>query len=515
MPTRTELGFQTVRSAFKTAVPAQDLCQRIDAEEDLSAIFNLVTKEGTRLLNSEGASVLLLDKENCELWSQATADGEVIRFDARLGVAGAAVTTGNIINVSDAQHDQRFYAGVDTKTKKRTRNILAVPLKTPTGEIVGVFEALNKKGGPFSVHDEAIASSLAAQAAMPLKTANLVKQLRNRQRQLQKENTQLWREVEGRFATQNLIGSSSRMQGIVRLIDQIRDSHVDVLITGENGTGKELVAKAIHYNSPRARSPFIALNCAALPDNLIESELFGIEKGVATGVESRVGKFEQANGGTLFLDEIGDLGLNAQAKILRVLQERVLERVGGRASLPIDVRILAATNRNLETALTRGTFREDLYYRLKVIHIQTPPLREISEDIPVLANYFISKYYKEMGKEPKKLSASALRSFQNYPWPGNIRQLENEVKRLVATVRRTTITEEDLDEAMQMHTDQRGSPIGSLIRSLPQAVAELEERLIRDALLACHNNQVQTAKRVGLSRQGLIKKMKRYGIAHS
>ena len=515
MPTRTHLSPQPIQSAFKLAEPVRDLCQQIDSQGSLSEIFTLLTREGTRLMNSEGASVLLLDKEHCELWSQSTADGEVIRFDARLGVAGAAVTTGNLINVSDAQHDQRFYAGIDTKTKKRTRNILAVPLKTLSGEIVGVFEALNKKGGPFSAHDEAIASALAAQAAMPLKTANLVTQLRNRQRELQKENTQLWREVEGRFATQNLIGTSLRMQGIVRLIDQIRDSQVDVLITGENGTGKELVAKAIHYNSPRARNPFIALNCAALPENLIESELFGIEKGVATGVESRVGKFEQANGGTLFLDEIGDLGPNAQAKILRVLQERVLERVGGRSTMAIDVRILAATNKSLEKAIAGGAFREDLYYRLKVVHLQTPPLREIPEDIPVLASYFLSKYSKDMAKEPKKISTSALRSLEFYSWPGNIRQLENEMRRLMVTVRRTTITEDDLDETMRINSIQKGSSIGGSIRSLPQAVSELEERLIREALLACHNNQVQTAKRLGLSRQGLIKKMKRYGISSS
>ena len=176
---------------------------------------------------------------------------------------------------------------------------------------------------------------------------------------------------------------------MVRLVERIRDSLVNVLITGESGTGKELVAKAIHYTSPRARRPFVALNCAALPETLVESELFGIEKGVATGVNSRVGQFQKADGGTLFLDEIGDLSLTAQAKILRVLQERVVERVGGRTSIPVDVRLLAATNKDLEAEIAKGTFREDLYYRIKVIHIHMPPLREIREEIPLLANHFL------------------------------------------------------------------------------------------------------------------------------
>ena len=192
-------------------------------------------------------------------------------------------------------------------------------------------------------------------------------------------------------------------------MERIRDSLVNVLITGESGTGKEMVAKAIHYTSPRARRPFVALNCAALPETLLESELFGIEKGVATGVQSRVGQFQKADGGTLFLDEIGDLSLPAQAKILRVLQERVLERVGGRSPIPVDVRLLAATNKDLEAEIAKGNFREDLYYRIKVIHIHMPPLREIREEIPLLANHFLKEYCRETGRGAMEFSPEVMR----------------------------------------------------------------------------------------------------------
>jgi transcriptional regulator with PAS, ATPase and Fis domain len=318
--------------------------------------------------------------------------------------------------------------------------------------------------------------------------------------------------VEKRFSTQSIVGTSEKVQHIVRLIEQLRDSAINVLITGESGTGKELVARAIHYNSARARQPLVAVNCAALPDSLVESELFGIERGVATGVERRVGKFEAANGGTLFLDEVGDLSLAAQAKILRVLQERVLERVGGRNTIPVDVRILAATNKDLEGEMRKGNFREDLYYRLKVIHVHTPALREIREDIPLLANAFLAQCCQEMKKEPKKLTPGTLRCLMDYPWPGNVRELENEMKRAVVLSERKIVTEEDLSESLRNKRNKEGHSQFLPTGSLKEAVTILEKRLISEALQSRQHNQLQAAKLLGLSRQGLIKKMKRYGI---
>ena len=461
------------------------LCKKMNAEHNLPGLLDILAQEAGDLLSAQGASLLLLDQERCELWSYGALDGATIRIDARLGIAGAATLTGELINVSDAQQDSRFYPEIDMRTKKRTRTLLAVPLRGQTGEVLGVLEVMNKKTGTFDHIDEMTATVLAEQAAIAIETTQMVHALRQQQDQLLEENGQLWKEVEGRFVTQNLLGTSPLIQAIVRLIDQIRESSVDVLITGENGTGKELVAKAIHYNSPRAKRPFVALNCAALPDHLVESELFGIEKGVATGVEARIGKFEQANSGTLFLDEVGDLGLQAQAKILRVLQERTVDYVGGRTSHPVDVRVVAATNKELDSLIQQGAFRQDLYYRLKVVHIHTPSLREIPQDVPLLASYLLNKYCRDMQKEQKHLTANALRTLQAYPWPGNVRELENEMKRLAVTARRTTISEHDLDESIRSARNPSGIQSVTGRSTLHQSVAELEKKLIREALQRC------------------------------
>jgi Nif-specific regulatory protein len=485
---------------------------QIHQEQELLALLQLIEKESNRLLQAEGTSVFLLDREECELWFPLPVSGQVLRLDARLGVVGACVATGELINVKDAQSDPRFFSGIDVQIKRQTRTLLALPVRDKTGEVFGVFEAVNKKGKEFTAQDETVAQALVDRIAIPLQKFHLVEQLRHERERLQRENAHLWKEVEGRFSTQKLLGNSLPMQRLVRIIDQIRDSSVDVLITGENGTGKELVAKAIHYSSPRARQPFVAINCAAIPETLIESELFGISKGTATGVDARIGKFEQANKGTLFLDEIGDLGLSAQAKVLRVLQERAVEPVGERGTIPLDIRIIAATNKNVEAAIKTGTFRDDLYYRLKVVHVHTPALREIPADIPLLANYFLNQYSTQMDRPRKKLSAGAMQRLMEYSWPGNIRQLENEMKRLVVMVRGTTINEDALDEGIRCPAQMTGCMEDLQGRSLHQAVAELEQRMIRETLAACRFNQVQTAKRLGLSRQGLIKKIKRHNI---
>jgi Nif-specific regulatory protein len=303
---------------------------------------------------------------------------------------------------------------------------------------------------------------------------------------------------------------SHRIESIIRLIDQIRPSSVDVLIQGESGTGKELIAKALHFNSPRAKYPFVALNCAALPDNLVETELFGIEKGVATGVDRRIGKFEAAHGGTLFLDEIGDLSLTAQAKILRVVQERSIDRIGSRAPVPVDVRIVAATNRDLETAMREKLFREDLYYRLSVVRIQTPSLRESPEDIPILANHFLQKHCSVNQVELKQFTSAAIASLMAYGWPGNARQLENEVKRLVASVRSIAIDAEQLVlESRSGHAMARAAAEPSPGQTLNQAIDALERKMIQQTLDSCDGNKAKAAQILGLSRQGLIKKLRR------
>jgi Nif-specific regulatory protein len=435
-------------------------------------------------------------------------------LDARLGIAGHAAMTGEVVNVPDAYEHPLFYKEVDLETGYHTRNLLAVPLKSSRDEVIAVGEAVNKHHGHFSDEDAKTMQGLLAPFAKSIESIPLKKP---------SGVTETHGHPADGFSTQKIVGMSHKVEAIIRLIDQIRDASVDVLIQGENGTGKELVAKALHHSSPRSNRPFVALNCAALPDNLVEAELFGIEKGVATGVERRIGKFEAANGGTLFLDEIGDLSLAAQAKILRVLQERAVDRVGGGKPIPIDVRVIAATNRDILASIKEKQFREDLYYRIKVIHIQTPPLREIREDIPVLANHFLEKHCKAMRVELKSFTPGAMQCLVRCSWPGNNRQLENEIKRLLASVRGKTITEEHLDQSIRncetaetaappAEQPKPAAPAQPAKQTLASAVEALERRMIEDALRQCNGNKQRAAQVLDLSRQGLIKKLKRLGI---
>jgi Nif-specific regulatory protein len=479
----------------------------------LATLLDLIARETTKLIGADRASLFLLDREKGELWSKVALGTEaMLRLDANCGIAGAVTLTGQTINVEDVQQDPRFYKEIDLHTGYRTKSLLAVPLRKHDGEIIGAFEVLNKKAGAFGAEDEEILKALAAQAAVAIESAQMIEEMKRYRERLQEENAQLRKDVGGRLSAQGIIGTSAKIQAVLKLIDQVSNSPFNVLITGESGTGKELAAKTIHYKSLRARGPFVALNCAAIPENLVESELFGIERGVATGVERRIGKFEAAVGGTLFLDEIGDLTLTAQSKLLRALQERVIEHVGGRKPIPVDVRILAATNKNLEAETKRETFREDLYYRLKVIHVHMPSLREIKEDIPILANCLLTHYCREMKKEPMNLAAPALNALTSYSWPGNVRELENEMKRLVLSAAEKTVAESDLSEAIQKSALGPAAYLLKPAANLKHIVSELEKQMIQETLQQCSHNQQHTATALGLSRQGLIKKMKRYSI---
>lgn len=478
---------------------------------DLASLQALITREAKELLQAERVSIFLFDRDNCELWSAISQEGKIMRFDARLGIAGAVAMSGQAINVADAYEHPLFYKEVDAETGYRTKTLLAVPLHNLDGAVIGVGEATNKSSGVFTDEDGEILATLAAHLADLFENSPIGAELKARA--LDRPHYVAEPPASG-FSTQNIVGMSDRIRSIIRLIDQIRPTSVDVLIQGESGTGKELIAKALHYNSPRARQPFIAVNCAALPDNLVEAELFGIEKGVATGVDRRIGKFESAHGGTIFLDEIGDLSLAAQAKILRVLQERAVDRIGGRVSVPIDVRVIAATNRNLETSMKERQFREDLYFRLSVVRIQTPSLRDIPEDIPVLANHFLQKHCAAMSLEPKYFTQAALDRMSRYDWPGNTRQLENEIKRLLASVRGKAVTEEHL--ALPQSREPATKPIDShpeSPKSLYEAIEALERKLIQDALTASNGNKLKAAQALGLSRQGLFKKLKKLGLS--
>ena len=495
------------------------VCQRMNSERDLNALLDLVVVEAARLLDCERASIFLFTPTREELVSRVALGSEqTIRVRAGVGIAGAVASTGEVIVVNDAYGDSRFFQGVDNNSGYRTRNMLALPLIAADGESIGAFEVLNKRVGAYTPEDLQIGLSLAANAALAIQNAQMIGELRRHRAALETENRNLLRELGGRLPAQSLLGLSPQIDALRSMIERVSDADVTVLITGESGTGKDLVARSIHFASPRARGPFVALNCAALPETLVETELFGVEKGVATGVERRMGKFESAHGGTLFLDEIGDLSPMAQAKILRVLQERTVERIGSRSPVPIDVRIVAATNKDVESAIEKGQFREDLYYRLNVVRLRTPALREIREDIPLLASYFLSEAAREMKRPDLELSAQALGAVVAYPWPGNVRQLQNEMRRATVCARGPMIEISDLSDALQPRARETvAAPAPAAARaaakSLQEDVEELEKQRIREVLAACGFNQVRTARQLGLSRQGLINKLKRYNIA--
>jgi transcriptional regulator with PAS, ATPase and Fis domain len=319
---------------------------------------------------------------------------------------------------------------------------------------------------------------------------------------LARENVVLKKDLRERFSPSRILGPSRQMKRILDQVEKIADLPINVLITGETGTGKELIAKAIHYNSGRSHKPFTAVNCSAIPESIYESEIFGIEKGVATGVEKRIGRIESADGGTLFLDEIGEMSLPCQVKILRTIEEREFERVGGRKTISVDVRIVAATNRDLWEEVEKGRFRKDLLYRLNVVHIDIPPLRERKEDIPVLLNFFLEKYSRDMGKAPLRFSPDALAALAEYSWPGNVRELRNEVERAVALAYAGVISREDLSREVR----EAGAKTASDATVL--SLREVERTTIAGALRQSQGNKAKAARILGMSREGLRKKMK-------
>jgi Nif-specific regulatory protein len=336
--------------------------------------------------------------------------------------------------------------------------------------------------------DVRLLSIVASMIAQGLKIQQM---LQDEKKQLLNENITLKEKLKERYSLYNIVGTSNKMTEVFQMIERIAQTDVTVLIRGESGTGKELVANAIHFNSPRASKPFLKLNCAALPDTLVESELFGHEKGAFTGATAqRLGRFERADGGTLFLDEIGTLNLTAQAKLLRVLQEREFERIGGNRTFRVDIRIIAATSKDLERSIEDGTFREDLYYRLNVFPIFMPPLRERKTDILLLADYFVEKFNRKHLKEVRRVSTPAIDMLMQYHWPGNVRELENCMERAVLFCTDQVIHSHHLPPTLQ--TGEQSGTIPSL--SFEGAIQNYEKELIIDALKNSGGNMAEAAR---------------------
>ena len=338
-----------------------------------------------------------------------------------------------------------------------------------------------------------------------------------RQRQLRFENQYLKRQLKERYAYDNIVGSGRSMKLIFDLIETIASLNTTVLIQGETGTGKELIARAMHFNSPRRDHKLVSINCGAIPENLLESELFGHVKGAFTGaIQTRIGRFEQADGGTLFLDEIGNMPPTLQVKLLRVLQEREFERVGGNSTIKIDVRIIAATSANLEEMVKEGTFREDLYYRLNVIPVDLPPLRDRREDIPLLIQRFVKQFSDVHGFDLKSVAPEVVKGLMSYDWPGNVRQLENIVERMVAlTGPRPSILGEDLPQEIRNRSADLLTPTIEIPDegiNFQNVVSGMERELILQSLKKTGGNKKLAAKLLNLKRTTLIEKIKRIGL---
>ena len=338
-----------------------------------------------------------------------------------------------------------------------------------------------------------------------------------KERHLRFENQYLRKQLDERYGFNNIIGTGRAMKRIFELVETIAGLTSTVLIQGETGTGKELIAKAIHFNSPRKDQKMVSINCGAIPENLLESELFGHVKGAFTGaVQTRIGRFEQANGGTIFLDEIGNMPVALQVKLLRVLQEREFERVGGNSTVKVDVRIVAATSSNLEQMVKDGTFREDLYYRLNVIPIDLPPLSERREDIPLLVQRFIEHFCETHKLDLKTISPQVLKALMAYDWPGNVRQLENIVERMVAlTANRPALLPADLPAEIQNRDSLNFVPLIEIPEggiNFQDVVTDMERELILQSLRKTNGNKKLAAKLLNLKRTTLIEKIKRIGL---
>ncbi|MDC7227764.1 MAG: nif-specific transcriptional activator NifA [Spirochaetales bacterium] len=426
------------------------------------------------------------------------------------GITGKVIESGMPAIIPDVAKEPEFLnrtgAVRDLGTEKFT--FISVPIKAGK-EIIGTLNADRKAGRDTSA--EEVQMLLQITAAMISQAVQLYQAHHEENQFLIEENERLNRELEDKFSKAHIVGTSKVMRRVFDYVKKIADTTATVLILGESGTGKELVARKIHYASSRHNKPFVKLNCAALPESIIESELFGHEKGAFTGaVNMRKGRFELADGGTIFLDEIGELSLNVQTKLLRVLQEREFERVGGVETLKCNVRVITATNRNLEEDIRNGTFREDLYYRLNIIPVTVPPLRERKSDIPLLVNHFIAKFGELNNKNVRRISTPAIDMLFSYHWPGNIRELENCIEHAVILSEDEVIHGYHLPPTLQMRLP--ASSISEEKGALQQQIDALEYELIVEALKSADGNLSEAAKELGLTNRMIGIRAKKYNL---
>ena len=509
---------------------------------DLKQIFELVLSTIDKNLKLQKGSIILFDTETEKLKLVAAVGITEEEKDRGIyspgeGITGKVYETKEPLIIESVANDPAFLNRVgylrEIKADLESVSLLSVPI-TSEMSCIGVISVFVVKKDNLDLHTYLdfllVVASIISQA---LKIQNLVNEAT---REISRENILLKRELKGKYKFGSLIGRSRGMEKLFEKIQLVADSRASVLITGESGTGKEMIASSIHYNSNRSEKPFIKINCAAIPENLLESELFGHKKGSFTGAfADKKGKFELADSGTIFLDEIGEMDINLQSKLLRVLQEREIEAVGAVKVKKVDIRVIAATNSNLETLIQEKKFRSDLYYRLNVVNIYTPALRERKEDIPLLAMHFIDKYSRENEKSIKGISKEAIRILLSYTWPGNVRELENVIERALVLSQNDVLDEADFSEIVEKNnqvsvvTKQANFEPATDIdifdpnlaeenidsidgKAMDVIVGEIEKRLIVFAMKRFKYTKTRVAKFLGINRNTLDKRIKELNI---
>lgn len=490
-----------------------EISQILDQSLDLKQVIQPVLTAVTDHLGMLRGTITLLNRNTREILIEAAyglspSERQRGRYKLGEGITGKVVESGQPKIIPRISEEPEFLNKTGARRGRQYQDIsfLCVPIKIGN-ETVGALSVDREFVGESKLQEDVrILSVVASMIAQAVKIRQSVMEERQ---QLLEENDRLHRELEERFQPSNIVGKSKAMQHVYDMVAQVSKSDATVLIRGESGTGKELVAQAIHYNSPRAGKSLIKVNCAALPETVIESELFGHEKGAFTGaISTRKGRFEAANGGTIFLDEIGDLSPMTQVKLLRVLQEKEFERVGGNETIRTNVRVIAATNRNLEHLMEEGAFREDLYYRLNVFPIHIPPLRERRDDILLLADHFIGKYGETNHKSIQRISTPAIDLLTNYHWPGNVRELENCIERAVLLSVDGVIHSHHLPPSLQSAESTNTQIRGSLQETLDN----LERELLMDALKSTKGNMAKAARILDITERIMGLRIKKHGI---
>jgi transcriptional regulator with GAF, ATPase, and Fis domain len=497
-----------------------DVSSSLNTLIEIEELAKFITAKSSAILEAENTSIFLIDKDELRLLLVDEMDYPHVqqfngyRFPLGMGICGWVIREGKGLLVSNPVEDPRYDPQIDNIGVSQLRSILCIPLHNK-GAIIGAIAIKNKFGQPFSHEDFNLLNALAGNLSISIENARLYKELRDTKERLSAENIFLKQVVEKRYKFDQIIGNNPKMRKVFELMEKVIDTPTTVLIQGDTGTGKELIARAIHYNSLRKNKRFVYQNCSALPETLLESELFGHKKGAFTGaVNDRKGLFEMADNGTIFLDEISETSPAMQAKLLRVLEEGEIRPLGDSNYKKINVRIISATNKDLKKEVENERFREDLYYRLNVFPIVLPPLRERKDDIVLLTNHFVIKFSQRMNKSIKGITKDAMEALMNYPFPGNVRELEHEIERAVTMAPENSVIDINLlseqvrqgDKLLRLPLSEKGN--------LKQTIEKIERHMIEEALKTFKGNKSKVAKELGLSRVGLQKKVKRYAINH-